>query len=44
MGLSQIQADKDIGFIEFTKIPSYSLDLPIKGLYDLSQHLPIVEE
>ena len=43
-GLGQCQADKNIGFIEFTRIPSYSLDIPLKGLYDLSQHLPIVEE
>ncbi|WP_319544146.1 hypothetical protein [uncultured Pseudodesulfovibrio sp.] len=44
IGLSQIQAGKDVGFIEFEKIPSYSLKIPLKGLYDLSQHSPIVEE
>lgn len=43
-GLSQLASDKSIGFIEFEKIPSYNLDLPLKGLYDLSQHPPIVEE
>jgi len=43
-GLSQVSPDKSIGFIEFKKIPSYNLDLPLKGLYDLSQHPPIVEE
>jgi len=43
-GLSQIEAGKGIGFIEFKKIPSYPLDIPLKGLYDLAQHLPIVEE
>lgn len=43
-GLSHCQADKNIGFIEFDKIPSYPLDIPLKGLYDLSQHPPIVED
>lgn len=44
MGLSQIEAGKDIGFIDFVKIPSYSLGIPMRGLYDLSQHSPIVAE
>lgn len=43
-GLAQCQPDKNIGFIEFDRIPSYPLDIPLKGLYDLSQHPPIVEE
>ncbi|MGL1862591.1 MAG: hypothetical protein OCC46_08725 [Pseudodesulfovibrio sp.] len=43
-GLSQLQPDKSVGFIAFDKIPSYSLDIPLMGLYDLSQHPPIVEE
>jgi len=43
-GLSQIEAGKNIGFIEFEKIPNYTLDIPLKGLYDLSLHPPIVEE
>jgi len=43
-GLSQITPGKTVGLIEFHKIPSYSLDLPIMGLYDLSQHKPIAEE
>lgn len=43
-GLSQLEAGKSIGFIEFRKIPSYPLDIPMKGLYDLSQHPPIIEE
>lgn len=42
-GLSQVEAGKNIGFIEFEKIPSYSLEIPLKGFYDLSQHPPIVE-
>lgn len=43
-GFTQVQAGKDIGFIDFAKIPSYSLNLPLRGYYDLSQHPPIVED
>lgn len=43
-GLSQVVPNKSIGIIEFEKIPSYSLGLPMKGLYDLDRHPPIVEE
>jgi len=43
-GLSQAQPDKDIGFIEFARIPSYPLEIPLRGLYDLSRHLPLVDE
>lgn len=43
-GLSQLEPTKNVGFIEFEKIPSYPLDIPLKGLYDLSQHPPIAEE
>ncbi len=43
-GLSQVQPGKNIGIIEFAKIPSYSLSIPLMGLYDLSQHPPLVEE
>lgn len=43
-GLTQLEPGKNVGFIEFAKIPSYSLEIPLKGLYDLSQHPPIVEE
>lgn len=43
-GLSQLQPDKNVGLIDFESIPSYSLDIPLKGLYDLSQHPPIVQE
>jgi hypothetical protein len=43
-GLSQADPGKGAGFIDFAKIPSYSLDIPLKGFYDLSGHLPIVEE
>ncbi|KAB1441202.1 hypothetical protein [Pseudodesulfovibrio senegalensis] len=41
--LSDAQEGKNIGFIDFAKIPSYPLEIPIKGLYDLSQHKPIVD-
>lgn len=43
-GLSQMDTSKNVGFIEFQKIPSYSLDIPLKGLYDLSQHPPIAQD
>ncbi|QJB57877.1 hypothetical protein [Pseudodesulfovibrio sp. zrk46] len=42
--LSQLSPDKSVGFIEFEKIPSYSLNLPLKGFYDLSAHPPLVAE
>lgn len=43
-GLSQMTSGKTLGIIEFERIPSYTLGLPIKGLYDLSQHPPLVED
>jgi len=43
LGLSQVAEGKTIGIIEFNQIPSYSLGLPIRGLYDLSQHPPLTE-
>lgn len=43
-GLSELQPDKNVGIIDFEKIPNYPLDIPLKGLYDLSQHPPIVQE
>jgi len=44
LGLSQLTDGKTIGIIEFRKIPSYPLDLPIMGYYDLSQHPPIADD
>ncbi|MCJ2163674.1 MULTISPECIES: hypothetical protein [unclassified Pseudodesulfovibrio] len=43
-GFTQVQPGKDGGFIEFGKIPSYPLQIPLKGYYDLSQHLPIADD
>ncbi|BCS86981.1 hypothetical protein [Pseudodesulfovibrio sediminis] len=43
-GLTQVEPGKARGFIEFEKIPSYPLDIPLKGFYDLNQHQPMVEE
>ncbi len=40
--LSDMEAGKDIGFILFEKIPSYNLGIPLSGLFDLSQHEPMV--
>lgn len=42
--LCSLSEGKDIGFIRFEKIPSYSLDIPMRGFYDLSRHRPLVEE
>jgi len=43
-GLSEAQPGKSVGFIEFEKIPSYRLNIPLRGFFDLSQHPPIVQE
>jgi len=43
-GFTEVQPGKDAGFIEFEKIPSYPLDFPLKGYFDLSRHLPLVDE
>ncbi|WP_285906171.1 hypothetical protein [Pseudodesulfovibrio pelocollis] len=43
-GLSEAQPGKSVGFIDFEKIPSYRLDLPLRGYFDLSLHPPIVGE
>lgn len=42
--LSDMKEGKSIGFIDFSKIPSYPLTLPLKGLYDLSQHKPLIDK
>lgn len=42
--LSSLEPGKDSGFIDFTRIPSYTLDIPMRGLYDLSRHKPLVDE
>lgn len=41
--LCSLTEGKSIGFIRFEKIPHYDLPVPLRGLYDLSQHRPIVE-
>jgi hypothetical protein len=43
-GFTEVQPGKDAGFIEFKKIPSYPLEFPLKGYFDLSRHLPLVNE
>ncbi|MBG0789255.1 MAG: hypothetical protein H0S80_02030 [Desulfovibrionaceae bacterium] len=43
-GFTQVRTGKSTGFIEFAKIPSYPLKMPLKGFYDLSLHPPLVEE
>ncbi|WP_428558437.1 MAG: hypothetical protein ACP59X_11775 [Solidesulfovibrio sp. DCME] len=41
--LSELAEGKDIGFIQFDKIPNYTLPFPVRGYFDLSQHKPIIE-
>lgn len=41
--LSAVAPGKDVGLIHFEKIPSFALDIPLRGLYDLNQHRPLVE-
>ena len=43
-GFTEVLPGKDAGFIEFEKIPSYPLEFPLKGYFDLSRHLPLVDE
>ncbi|MDD4649431.1 MAG: hypothetical protein PHO79_05365 [Desulfoplanes sp.] len=42
--LSSFPEGKTIGTIKLDKIPTYPLPFHVRGLYDLSQHRPIVEE
>ncbi|GAU09680.1 hypothetical protein [Desulfoplanes formicivorans] len=41
--LSSFPEGKTIGTIKLDKIPNYSLPFPVRGLYDLSRHKPLVE-
>ena len=41
--LSSISEGKSVGFIHFERIPHFDLKFTVRGLYDLSQHRPIVE-
>lgn len=41
--LSDVPVSGEIGIIQFHKIPHYSLPFIVQGLFDLSQHKPIVE-
>ncbi|MGX9366690.1 hypothetical protein ACTVJH_11725 [Desulfoplanes sp. PS50] len=41
--LSSFSEGKTIGTIKLDKIPNYTLPFPIRGLYDLSRHKPLVE-
>jgi len=42
--LSSFPEGKTIGTIKLDTIPRYPLPFPIRGLYDLSRHKPLVEE
>jgi hypothetical protein len=41
--LSSARPGKSVGLIDFARIPVYSLGVPLKGLYDLSLHQPIIK-
>lgn len=43
-GFTQVRAGKSAGFIEFARIPSYPLKMPLMGFYDLNRHPPIADE
>lgn len=42
--LSEIPEEKTISRIYFEKIPNYSLNFPVHGIYDLSRHSPLSKE
>jgi len=42
--LSSFPEGKTIGTVKLDKIPNYPLPFHIRGLYDLSQHRPLVED
>jgi len=42
--LSAAPEGKTIGFIRFESTPHYTLPFTVHGLYDLSQHEPLVQE
>lgn len=41
-GLSQVKAGENIGLVDFSRIRGYTLPIPIRGLYDLNQHKPMI--
>ncbi|WP_018125453.1 hypothetical protein [Desulfovibrio oxyclinae] len=41
--LCSVDESKNVGFIRFEKIPAYDLGIPLRGLYNLDEHPPIVE-
>lgn len=42
--LSRIQVTGTVGRMDLDRIPNYSLDFPVKGIYDLSRHERIEDE
>jgi len=42
--LSAIPEGKNIGMVRFSDLPNYPLPFLMHGLYDLSQHEPLLEE
>ncbi|QLA16288.1 hypothetical protein [Desulfolutivibrio sulfoxidireducens] len=43
VALSELSEGKDAGFVNFDKVPNYSLPFPVRGFFDLSQHKPLIE-
>ncbi len=41
--LSAIPEGKSVGLVRFSQLPNYTLPFPLSGLYDLSQHEPMVQ-
>lgn len=39
----EVEEGKDTGCIHLEKLPDWSLPFPVRGAFDLSQHLPIIE-
>ena len=41
--LCELNEGKDAGCIHFERLPDWHLPFPVRGAFDLSQHLPIIE-
>lgn len=41
--LFELDEGKDAGCIHFERLPDWHLPFPVRGAFDLSQHLPIIE-
>ena len=41
--LSDIRPGKTVGLVDFARIQRYTLDIPLRGLFDLAQHKPLMD-